>query len=57
MSMMLDEIRQQPGILDRTLRRDLSGVERLRKALTARRPRDIMLAARGTSDNAATFAR
>lgn len=54
---MLDEIRQQPDILDRTLRQDLAGVERLRKALAARRPRYIMLAARGTSDNAATFGR
>ncbi len=54
---MLTEIRQQPVILERTLRQDLPGVEKLRKALAARRPRYIMLAARGTSDNAAAFGR
>ena len=57
MSLMLAEIKQQPVILERTLRQDLAGVERLRKELAARRPRYIMLAARGTSDNAAGFGR
>ena len=57
MSLMLAEIRQQPEILDRTLRQDLAGVEKLRKALAAHPPRYIMLAARGTSDNAAAFGR
>jgi glutamine---fructose-6-phosphate transaminase (isomerizing) len=54
---MLTEIRQQPAILERTLRQDLPGVEKLRKVLAAHRPRYIMLAARGTSDNAAAFGR
>ena len=54
---MLTEIRQQPAILERTLKQDLPGVEKLRKALAAHRPRYIMLAARGTSDNAAAFGR
>ena len=54
---MLDEIRQQPEVLERTLRHELPKVERLRKALAARRPRFIVIAARGTSDNAATFGR
>jgi glucosamine--fructose-6-phosphate aminotransferase (isomerizing) len=57
MSLMLDEIRQQPEVLERTLRHELSGVKRLKKALAARRPRFIVIAARGTSDNAATFGR
>jgi glutamine---fructose-6-phosphate transaminase (isomerizing) len=57
MSQMLVEIRQQPGALDRTLRAELRHFERLKKRLTARRPRLIILAARGTSDNAAQFAR
>lgn len=57
MSLMLAEIRQQPEILERTLRQDLAGVEKLRKRLAARPPRYIMLAARGTSDNAAAFGR
>lgn len=54
---MLDEIRQQPAVLERTLRRELKAVERLRKALIERKPRYILLAARGTSDNAALFGR
>jgi len=54
---MLEEIRQQPAALDRTLRGELRSVERLRNLLAKRRPRLIMLAARGTSDNAAQFGR
>jgi glutamine---fructose-6-phosphate transaminase (isomerizing) len=57
MSKMLDEIREQPAVLDRTLRSQLPAAERLRKAFEQRRPRLIMLAARGTSDNAAQFGR
>ena len=54
---MLEEIRQQPDVLDRTLRSELRAAERLKKALATRRPRFIVIAARGTSDNAATFGR
>lgn len=54
---MLDEIRQQPDALERTLRGQLRTAEQLRKALRGQRPRVILLAARGTSDNAAQFAR
>jgi glutamine---fructose-6-phosphate transaminase (isomerizing) len=57
MSKMLEEIRQQPSALDRTLRGELRGVETLRKVLRERRPKLIVLAARGTSDNAAQFGR
>ena len=57
MSLMLDEIRQQPDVLDRTLRQELRAVERLKKSLEARPPRFVTLAARGTSDNAALFGR
>nr|MCU0248069.1 glutamine--fructose-6-phosphate aminotransferase [Bryobacter sp.] len=57
MSKMLEEIRQQPAALERTLRQELRGIEKLRRHLEARRPRLIVLAARGTSDNAAQFAR
>ena len=52
---MLEEIRQQPDALDRTLRGELPGAEQLRKSFRERRPRTIVLAARGTSDNAARF--
>jgi len=54
---MLEEIREQPAALERTLRGQMSAVARLRKALELKRPRFVMLAARGTSDNAAQFGR
>ncbi len=54
---MLEEIRQQPDALERTLNSELKSVETLRAALEKRRPRLVVLAARGTSDNAAQFGR
>lgn len=57
MSKMLDEIRQQPAALERTLQEEMNGVEAMRRRLMAKPPRYIVLAARGTSDNAAQFAR
>lgn len=57
MSKMLEEIRQQPAALARTLKGELRNVERLRKQLSGQKPRLIVLAARGTSDNAAQFGR
>ena len=57
MSKMLEEIRQQPVALEKTLKSEWKTAVRLRKAVEKRRPRLIVLAARGTSDNAAQFAR
>jgi glucosamine--fructose-6-phosphate aminotransferase (isomerizing) len=57
MSKMLEEIRQQPAALERTLRAELRPIQRFKQRLEARRPRFILLAARGTSDNAAQFGR
>ena len=54
---MLEEIREQPTALERTLADDLAAVEELRRRIEQKRPRMILLAARGTSDNAATFGR
>lgn len=54
---MLEEIREQPSALERTLDSELAGVEQLRRRFEAHRPRLIVLAARGTSDNAAQFGR
>jgi len=54
---MLDEIRQQPEALTRTLAGEIRGVERFRKIVEKRRPRLVVLVARGTSDNAALFGR
>jgi glucosamine--fructose-6-phosphate aminotransferase (isomerizing) len=57
MSKMLEEIREQPAALERTLRSELPAFRQLRERLTRERPRLILLAARGTSDNAAQFGR
>jgi glutamine---fructose-6-phosphate transaminase (isomerizing) len=57
MSRMLAEIRQQPEALERTLKGAAPAVAALRRVLQKRRPRLIILVARGTSDNAALFGR
>lgn len=57
MSKMLEEIREQPAALERTLESELRGVEVLRRRLEENRPKLVVLAARGTSDNAAQFGR
>jgi glucosamine--fructose-6-phosphate aminotransferase (isomerizing) len=54
---MLEEIRQQPDALARTLSREARPAARLKRLLEKRRPRLIVLVARGTSDNAALFGR
>src|SRR5689334_21203175 len=57
MSRMLDEIREQPSALDRTLTEELRRLSRFERLLAQKRPRLVVLVARGTSDNAATFGR
>src|SRR5580698_5425423 len=57
MSKMLDEIREQPAALERTLEAERKPIEKLRALLERDKPRLIMLVARGTSDNAAQFGR
>ncbi|MBI5282999.1 MAG: SIS domain-containing protein [Candidatus Solibacter usitatus] len=57
MSKMLEEIREQPEALERTLKAELRGAEKLRARFEKERPRFVVLAARGTSDNAAQFGR
>ena len=54
---MLDEIREQPAALERTLHAERGHIQELRAVLERERPRLIMLVARGTSDNAAQFGR
>jgi glucosamine--fructose-6-phosphate aminotransferase (isomerizing) len=54
---MLEEIRQQPLALERTLKGALRSVEKFRQLMRKRRPRLLVLVARGTSDNAALFGR
>ncbi len=55
--MMLAEIRQQPEAIERTLQSEWSRAEELRRILEHKPVDFIILAARGTSDNAAQFAR
>ncbi len=57
MSKMLEEIRQQPAALAATIKAEWKGIDALRKQFEAYPPRLIVLAARGTSDNAAQFGR
>jgi glucosamine--fructose-6-phosphate aminotransferase (isomerizing) len=57
MSLMLDEIHQQPAAIERTIRRESKKIESFAARLKANRPRLIVLVARGSSDNAALFGR
>ena len=57
MSKMLDEIREQPVALERTLRGGLRTAAALQRVVEKLRPKLIFIVARGTSDNAAQFAR
>ncbi len=57
MSIMLREISQQPAALDRTLRRETRKMLRVAEHLIKRDIDLVILVARGTSDNAALFAR
>lgn len=57
MSTMRDEIKQQPAAIERTLKAEWRKVQRLKNLLETHRPRLVVLAARGTSDNAAQFGR
>jgi glucosamine--fructose-6-phosphate aminotransferase (isomerizing) len=57
MSRMLQEIREQPETLARTLASQLPKIEKFKALMTRGKPRLVILAARGTSDNAAQFGR
>ena len=57
MSIMIQEIEEQPATLERTWREEFRRIERFRRVLELRRPSLIVLVARGTSDNAALFGR
>jgi glucosamine--fructose-6-phosphate aminotransferase (isomerizing) len=57
MSLMRDEIRQQPAALEQTLAEEWPSAAKLRAHFQQNPVRFIVLAARGTSDNAAQFGR
>ncbi len=54
---MLEEIREQPAVLERVCRSEAAAVATLARRLRIRRPPVLVLAARGTSDNAAIYGR
>src|SRR5574337_1430993 len=54
---MLEEIREQPGVLERVYRSETPTASALARRLRVRRPQVVVLAARGTSDNAAIYGR
>src|SRR5260370_3169414 len=57
MSKMLEETRQQPETLRKTLESGFRSICELRHHFEGHRPRLIIMVARGTSDNAAQFGR
>jgi glutamine---fructose-6-phosphate transaminase (isomerizing) len=57
MSLMLQEIAEQPAVLEKTIRAERAKVESLGKFLRERDVDLIVLVARGSSDNAALFGR
>ena len=57
MSMMLEEIRQQPAVLERILASPPDALARLGRRFSRSRPDFAVIVARGTSDHAAIFGR
>ena len=57
MSLMLQEIAEQPAALEKTISEERSKIERLGQSLSKRDIDLIVLVARGSSDNAALFGR
>lgn len=57
MSMMLEEIRQQPAVLERILASPPETLARLSRRFSRSRPDFAVIVARGTSDHAAIFGR
>ncbi|MDV6012896.1 SIS domain-containing protein [Haloechinothrix sp. LS1_15] len=54
---MLDEIREQPAVLERVLREGVSEAQAVAETVRELGPRFVLLAARGTSDHAALYAK
>ena len=57
MSLMLQEIAEQPAALEQTIKEERSKISELARTLKARDVKFIVLVARGSSDNAALFGR
>lgn len=54
---MLEEIEQQPAVLEKTYEQEIAHARQLRERMTRNPPSLIVMVARGTSDNAALFGR
>lgn len=54
---MAAEMDEQPAVLNRILERGAPAIREVAAAIAARRPRFVLLTARGTSDNAALYAK
>lgn len=57
MSYMLTEIREQPAWVERALGSEVGRISELAREIRQRQIRTVVVAARGTSDNAATYAK
>src|SRR5213082_3103519 len=57
LSLMLQEIAEQPAALEKTIAEERTKIQRLGESLRARGVDLIVLVARGSSDNAALFGR
>lgn len=57
MSLMLDEIMEQPEVVRRTVQQERAQVARVAREMQRRAPQFVAIAARGTSDNAAVYAK
>lgn len=55
-SFLFQEIHQQPQTLERLIREEISAIRRLAEAVRERNITHVVIAARGTSDNAARYA-
>src|SRR5688500_7423608 len=56
MSFLHDEIYEQPQVIQRLLTEEAENVQRIAQAIRDSKPAFVMIAARGTSDNAARYA-
>src|SRR3954469_13370192 len=57
MVLMRDEVREQPKAVEKAIKEGLPLIRNIARRINAFQPDIIFIAARGTSDNAATYAR
>ncbi|MBC7239501.1 MAG: glucosamine--fructose-6-phosphate aminotransferase, partial [Chloroflexi bacterium] len=57
MSRLLQEIMEQPSVLEGLLNTEYGVIQEVAAAIRERHVRAVLIAARGTSDNAATYAK